>query len=97
MDSTEFMQDGNCTSGGQGALVSLFFPEVGHQADRGKEICRSCTVRQECLNYALRHRIKEGIWGGMNERERRKVLKQRGGAYVVRRRPQDLSKTEQES
>lgn len=43
-----------------------------------KAICRSCQVRAECLDYALRIREPHGIWGGLSEAERRKVLA--GGA-----------------
>lgn len=36
-----------------------------------RAICRGCAVRYECADYALRTRTREGIWGGMNERQRR--------------------------
>lgn len=35
-----------------------------------KEVCRTCTVREECLDYALSHDEKEGIWGGQTPAER---------------------------
>jgi WhiB family transcriptional regulator, redox-sensing transcriptional regulator len=41
---------------------------------RAKEICRTCPVRQPCLEYALRIRETHGIWGGLNEVERRAML-----------------------
>jgi WhiB family redox-sensing transcriptional regulator len=41
---------------------------------RAKAICRSCPVRKECLDYALRIREQHGIWGGLNETERRLML-----------------------
>lgn len=37
--------------------------------------CRACTVRVECLNYALDNGEKFGVWGGTSERERRKLRK----------------------
>ena len=40
-------------------------------------MCRSCEVRVECLEYALSHAEKFGIWGGLSERERRRVRRQR--------------------
>jgi WhiB family redox-sensing transcriptional regulator len=40
---------------------------------RAKAICMDCRVRDECLSYALRIREPHGIWGGLNENER-KVL-----------------------
>jgi WhiB family redox-sensing transcriptional regulator len=48
---------------------------------RAKEICRTCAVSQECLEYALEIREPHGIWGGLNEVERREILEIRG-AFV---------------
>ncbi|HSL11341.1 MAG TPA: WhiB family transcriptional regulator [Actinomycetota bacterium] len=42
-----------------------------------KSFCRRCEVREECLSYALEHRDPHGVWGGLNEMERRAVLRQR--------------------
>jgi WhiB family redox-sensing transcriptional regulator len=44
---------------------------------RAKAICAGCPVRAECLEYALRTRESHGIWGGLNELERRQLLRQR--------------------
>lgn len=44
---------------------------------KAKEVCRGCVVREACLEYALANREDYGIWGGMSERERRRVLKRR--------------------
>ena len=41
---------------------------------KAKAICALCSVRQECLEFALRVREPHGIWGGMNEIERRRLL-----------------------
>jgi WhiB family redox-sensing transcriptional regulator len=41
---------------------------------RAKRICAECGVRDECLDYALRIREPHGIWGGLNESERRGLL-----------------------
>lgn len=53
-----------------------FFPEKGGSTREAKAVCESCTVRAECLEYALRHDERFGIWGGMSERERRKIRRQ---------------------
>ncbi len=45
---------------------------------RAKAICAGCQVRLECLEYALRIREPHGVWGGLNESERRAVLRARG-------------------
>ena len=43
-----------------------------------KSICRHCPVLDECLEYALQVREGHGIWGGLNEMERRALLRQQG-------------------
>jgi len=44
---------------------------------RAKAICVRCSVRELCLDYALRIRENHGVWGGLNESERRRVLRGR--------------------
>ena len=39
-------------------------------------MCRECVVVAECLADALDNRIEFGIWGGMTERQRRKLMRQ---------------------
>lgn len=50
-----------------------FFPEKGGSTREAKRICGSCPVRAECLEYALTHGERFGIWGGLSERERRRL------------------------
>jgi WhiB family redox-sensing transcriptional regulator len=50
-----------------------FFPEKGGSTREAKKVCSGCEVRQECLEYALAHDERFGIWGGLSERERRKL------------------------
>ena len=52
-----------------------FFPEKGGSTREAKKVCVGCEVRSECLEYALSNDERFGIWGGMSERERRKVKK----------------------
>ena len=52
-----------------------FFPEKGGSTRDAKKICGSCEVRAECLEYALQNDERFGIWGGLSERERRKLRK----------------------
>ncbi|SDS29296.1 MULTISPECIES: WhiB family transcriptional regulator [Microterricola] len=52
-----------------------FFPEKGGSTRDAKKICGSCEVRTECLEYALANDERFGIWGGLSERERRKLRK----------------------
>ncbi len=55
-----------------------FFPEKGGSTREAKRICRACGVRDECLEFALRHDERFGIWGGLSERERRRLKKRMG-------------------
>ena len=50
-----------------------FFPEKGGSTREAKKVCVSCEVRAECLEYALSNDERFGIWGGLSERERRKL------------------------
>ena len=50
-----------------------FFPEKGGSTREAKKVCTGCEVRAECLEYALEHDERFGIWGGLSERERRKL------------------------
>lgn len=52
-----------------------FFPEKGGSTREAKRVCLSCDVRAECLEYALANDERFGIWGGLSERERRKLKK----------------------
>lgn len=56
-----------------------FFPEKGGSTREAKRVCRSCTVRAECLEYALEHGERFGIFGGLSERERRRLEQRFGG------------------
>ena len=60
-----------------GVDPDLFFPERGASTREAKEVCRGCVVREDCLEYALANGEKFGIWGGMSERERRRVRRMR--------------------
>ena len=50
-----------------------FFPEKGGSTREAKKVCTGCDVRGDCLEYALEHDERFGIWGGLSERERRKL------------------------
>ena len=55
-----------------------FFPEKGGSTREAKKICAGCPVRQKCLDHALANHERHGIWGGLSERDRRKL--ERGAA-----------------
>ncbi len=52
-----------------------FFPEKGGSTREAKKVCQSCEVKLDCLEAALMHDERFGIWGGLSERERRKLKK----------------------
>ena len=55
-----------------------FFPEKGGSTREAKRICQACAVRDECLEYALLNDERLGIWGGLSERERRRLKRDIG-------------------
>ena len=55
----------------QGMDPRIFFPEKGQTADLARVICAACEVRTPCLEDALSHHERFGIWGGTTERQRR--------------------------
>ncbi len=69
----------------RGADTSLFFApnyferreEKEAREAKAKAICARCPVREPCLEYALRIRDPHGVWGGLNELERRRLLRAR--------------------
>lgn len=71
----------------RGPQAAVFFPppvferkdEKIDRESRAKEICQSCAVRKDCLDYALSIREPHGIWGGLNEVERKHLMAQRAG------------------
>ncbi|WNG90228.1 WhiB family transcriptional regulator [Mycobacterium sp. ITM-2016-00317] len=50
-----------------------FFPEKGGSTREAKRICQGCEVKDACLEYALANDERFGIWGGLSERERRRL------------------------
>lgn len=68
----------------------LFFPEGKTgvhllQIEEAKAVCRRCPVRGECLTWALENNFRDGVWGGLSEDER---------ARLLRRRRKDAAKAE---
>ncbi len=69
----------------RGPQAAVFFPpshferkdEKAERESRAKAICATCPVRQPCLAYALQIREPHGIWGGLNEVERKAIVRER--------------------
>ena len=68
-EDLSWQREANCL----GVHPDLFFPERGASTREAKEVCRGCIVQGECHEFALRNGEKFGIWGGMSERERRRL------------------------
>jgi len=47
-----------------------FFPGMGVSLEPAKSVCRRCLVRAACLEFALEHDERAGVWGGLSARER---------------------------
>ncbi len=60
-----------------------FFPEKGGSTRDAKRVCTGCDVRAECLEFALSNDERFGIWGGLSERERRRLRVQRRDAITA--------------
>ena len=56
---------------------AVFFPDSEENAEEAKSICSECVVRLSCLEHALAVRERDGVWGGMTEKERRRIIRQR--------------------
>lgn len=63
--------------------AETFYPEKGQSTQAAKKICASCPVKVQCLEYAIVHDERFGVWGGLSERERRRY---RRGEYRSRTR-----------
>lgn len=61
----------------RGLDPEVFYPASDEEAEEAKAICGECPVRQLCLEHALTHRERDGVWGGLTERERRRLVRQR--------------------
>jgi WhiB family redox-sensing transcriptional regulator len=63
----------------------FFFPEAGGSTHEAKRVCRACEKRAPCLEYALAHDERFGVWGGLSENERKRLRAARaaGGAGRV--------------
>lgn len=61
----------------RGVDPDVFYPSSDEEAEEAKGICGVCPVREPCLEYALAHRERDGVWGGATERERRRMIRQR--------------------
>lgn len=69
--ATEWMGDALCKL----YEGNVFFPSSIQGVNYAKRICAWCPVIEECATYALQTHIEHGIWGGLSERQRKRVLR----------------------
>ncbi|GGV04135.1 WhiB family transcriptional regulator [Streptomyces spectabilis] len=55
----------------------FFFPDPGSSVREAKRICRLCDMRSACLAYALDNDERFGVWGGLSEKERQSLRRER--------------------
>ncbi len=55
--------------------AALFFPETRGAEEKAVSICATCPVSVECLDYALEADIRFGVWGGLTEKQRRRLAR----------------------
>ena len=65
----DWMNEGAC----RGMDTNQFFTTRGEPTANIKALCHDCVVRAECLEFALRNGEHHGVWGGLSERERRRL------------------------
>lgn len=69
IDDRTWMLDAKCLD----ADPEAFFPEKGGSTREAKRICDACPARDACLEWAMDNDERFGIWGGLSERERRRL------------------------
>jgi WhiB family redox-sensing transcriptional regulator len=73
----------------KGSSAAVFYPLGGVPTASARALCKDCPVRTQCLAYAIENDEEFGIWGGLSERERRKLIRTR--ARLARLAEQGLS------
>lgn len=56
----------------RGEDTKIFYDK--YRASLARAICKECIVRQDCLDYSISNDEKFGIWGGVSERSRRRMI-----------------------
>jgi WhiB family redox-sensing transcriptional regulator len=64
--------------------TALFFTDDDETVSRAKEVCATCPVREACLEFALATRQHDGVWGGLDEAERKRLRRRRAAGRTTR-------------
>ncbi|MFC8273700.1 WhiB family transcriptional regulator [Streptomyces sp. NPDC057271] len=62
----------------------FFFPAPGSSTREAKQLCGACEGRVACLQYALEHDERFGVWGGLSEKERGRLKHTEGARRHLR-------------
>ena len=73
----ELLQELKSRSHCKGGNLEIFYPERGASTKPAEEICGCCKLKDQCGEFAIVNNEKFGIWGGLSERQRRIIRKQR--------------------
>lgn len=76
----DILEQGAChpnTNGGRKLGVN-FFPQNRVGVNAAIKVCKTCTIRERCLDYAIENGLEHGVWGGTSERGRKEIARQRG-------------------
>jgi hypothetical protein len=69
----KWVRDGDCTR----VDPEAWFPDVGGSPKAAKEICRGCPSKEPCLQWAMEHNERWGVWGATTYEERVKIRRAR--------------------
>ena len=58
--------------------TNLFFPDSESDSGPALAVCAECPVRAQCLDFAIRTRQNDGVWGGATETERKRIRRRMG-------------------
>ena len=61
----------------RGLEPATFYPASDDEAETAKAICAQCPVSQACLEHAIARRERDGVWGGLTDRERQRLIRRR--------------------
>lgn len=66
-NTAEWMHDGLCRT----SEPELWYSKDKHDQRAAKQVCAKCPVRKDCLDYGLSIRDMHGVWGGLDEKQRK--------------------------
>lgn len=74
IDNLDWQSEGLCAEPSNAKMADYFFSKVPEEKYAAKNLCFTCPVRQQCLQWALENKQIWGVWGGKDEVEIRRAL-----------------------